>query len=134
MANYNATARSNYFRVAPEKQADFDALVDKFGLDVVRKDDGTVAVFPGDFTDDGTFPSTDPDTDEDFRFQDKLAPLLAEGSVAILVESGAEKQRYVYGGAVAFDRSGIDVSISISDIVGLALKTFPGCEVSEPTY
>lgn len=122
MANYYGSARSNYFRVK-----DLAALKEwcaKYKIQV-HEDEGRagyVALLPGDYTDDGTFPSYDHDTEEDFRIEEKIQEFLAEGSVAVFMEAGAEKLRYITGHAIAVNSKGQMLTLTLNDIYEMAAK------------
>ena len=126
MANYNATARSNWFKVKPT----FDAWVESIPDIDVQIRDGFVAIFGAD-CDTRCFPSQrlvedkTGDVDyEDIYLAEELAPHLEDGEIAVLMEAGAEKQRYIGGWAIAVHSDGRVVSINLNDIYGLAEKEF----------
>jgi hypothetical protein len=142
MANYIGSSRTNYFRVDPAKQAEFDAWTQRFDLEVHPIDNptgdpalaGLVCLLTGDCTDDGTFPSCDPDTDEEVPFVETLATFLAPGSVAVVKEVGAEKLRYLSGWAVAVDHTGQQVQVTLHDIYEKALAAFPDATITRAEY
>ena len=130
MANYYATARSNYFAVKNEDA--FRQWADLLGLKIMEpthKDkaaDGIrrFAITPGDHTDNGGWPDShyDEETDEleDVDVQEQLAAHLADDEVAVLIQVGSEKLRYVDGSAVALNSRGESVSIDLWYIYELA--------------
>lgn len=139
MANYYCAARTNYFRVDPAKREAFDAFAKRLRLTVQPEphDADLLACFPG--ADDGAFPSVDPEKEaagepSDIDFIQTLASFLAPGSIAVIVEAGAEKLRYVSGVAVAVDRTGHEVSLDLNEIYALARSTFDGAEVTAANY
>lgn len=99
MANYDAAARSSYFRVKDERA--FRALFEDYVLDVVGKEDedsvgedGLVALL---CVGGGGWPTgLGPDEDQDIA--DLVAPHLAEGWVAVFIEAGHEKLRCLVDG------------------------------------
>lgn len=113
MANYNCTSRTNYFRVKDE--AAFKAWADSSSLTVIKQGE-LVGLLPGDYTDDGSFPTYDGENDEEIDFMHELSKHLAPGQVAIRVEAGAEKSRYVVGRADAINANGEEVGVSIEEI------------------
>ena len=139
MANYIATARTSYFRV--KDRAAFDAwlaTVEYNDLTVLETDDplrvglnatnGDCAGFYLEFE------------DEDGESRDLLAELaehLAEGEVAVLVQSGSEKVRYVSGFAVAVMAEGADgyktLEVNLDDIYSL-VRTRWGVEPGQAAY
>ena len=132
MANYYATSRTNTFQV--KDVAAFKAWADKLGIRVHQREGGSGFVLdPGDCNDSGTFPSCDMEKDEEIDFADQLSGHLAEGSVAVIIEAGAEKLRYVHGHAVAVNSKGEEVHVDLADIYERAEKAFGG-EVSRAEY
>lgn len=134
MANYYGSSRTNYFRVDPAKADAFDAWCKEYKIQRVARD-GRVALFPGDYTDDDTFPSYDPDLEEkegdgNFNFAEALSAFLAPGSVAVIREVGAEKLRYLHGHAVAVDHTGKLAYVNLDDIYGIAATEFPAAEIT----
>jgi len=137
MANYYGSARTNYFRV--KDMAAFDkALENVPDIEVVREnippysaegivpegfDFGGVGVLVSD-GDCGGFPSQFYDDENDVDVELDLGTLIAEhlqdGEVAILMECGAEKLRYVVGWAEAINNKGERKFIQLGDIYDLA--------------
>lgn len=127
MANYYATARTNYFKV---KDTDlFKKWLKEFNsidVEVVPEKNGKFAIL---FGEDG-IPShrwnDETQDDDDIDFTDELSKHLVEGEVAIIMSVGAEKLRYVSGYATAVNSKGDTVEISLDDIyekASLALNT-----------
>lgn len=127
MANWYGSARSNYFRVKDDTA--FRAMAKSVGLGVWENDEdkSLLAVYPLD-NDSGGWPSSKfneatNDYDE-IDLADEIAPHLAEGEVAVLMEVGAEKLRYLSGTAIAVNHKGETTAVSLDDIYALAAKTF----------
>ena len=130
MANYYATARSNYFAVKDEVV--FRQWADQLGLkimepshrDKVADSIRRFAITPGDHTDNGSWPDSlyDEESDEvhDVDVQEQLVAHLADDEVAVLIQVGSEKLRYVDGSAVALNSQGESVSIDLWYIYELA--------------
>jgi len=57
-----------------------------------------------------------------------------DGQVAVFVEAGAEKHRYVCGRAMAVIKNGKDVIVDIDDIYKKAGKRFKTDEISKAVY
>ena len=127
MANWYGTARSNYFRVKDEEAFKKD-MADLAGVDVgEREEPGETAVrrfaiFDG-YGDGWPTPTRDLFDaegdrvgEEEVDLFDFVASHLAEGSVAIFMESGSEKQRYVTGFALAINHLGKTISVDLDDI------------------
>jgi hypothetical protein len=140
MSNYYGAERTNYFEVDPTKREAFDAWVKHFKLETLECKAG-IALFPGGWSDDGTFPSydearekKDPLVGGEVDFMQELSKFLAPGSVAIMMSSGAEKLRYVDGHATAVDHTGKEVWIALHQIYDLVNKEFPGATVTDCSY
>jgi hypothetical protein len=131
MANYYASERTNYFRVKDEVA--FRQFADRFNLTVIDDSEGRFGLLPGNYTDDGTFPTYLPDTDEDFDFLAALSEHLEKGSIAVRVQAGAEKLRYICGFAEAINHQGKTCHVSINSIYDLAAKELGG-EVTVAEY
>lgn len=134
MANFYGTARSNYFQV---KDADaFEAWAAGLDVTVMTNVDGKFGIFAAN-TDDGCFPSVyaPEDVDEDYPLgiAEELAKHLADGEVCVLMEAGAEKHRYITAWAVAFDNTGKQVSVHLSDIYEKAHEAF-GVDTTDASY
>jgi hypothetical protein len=124
MADWNGMARSNYFRVKDE--AAFRKWAEYLELAVITDSEGRFGVYSK--TDDGGFPSQrlseDAEEMEDLDFPDELAAHLVEGSIAILMTAGHEKDRYVSGYAIALNSEGKRVELVLSDIYTKAAELF----------
>jgi hypothetical protein len=131
MAQYNCSSRTNYFRVKDE--AAFVAFADKWNCEVIRDSEGRFGLLPGEWTDDGSFPSYDSEKDEDFHFQEKLAPHLADGEIGVIIEAGAEKLCYISGHATAFNNKGEEIYVALHQIYDIAKKHF-GIEPTSASY
>jgi hypothetical protein len=136
VANYYAAARSNYFRVAD--RAAFGAWADSLNLTVEEGD------APGNLmihADEDGWPAWAYDADgeelADFDLPQALGQHLAPGETAILMESGAEKLRYIVGWAVAVHRTptgGVETEeLSLRDIYERA-QTRWGGTITEASY
>lgn len=125
MANYTAAARSNYFRVKNPKA--FRRWCDRLNLDIIQPDEGGpepfFAITPSD-DDTGCWPSFHPESDEEIDINHEFAPHLDPRDVAILMQSGHEKLRYITGFAIAVHADGRTLSISLHDIYDRAREEF----------
>jgi hypothetical protein len=95
MANWYGSSRSNYFRV---KDGDvFLKWAEERGLGVFKNKEeaGLFAIHGGESTDDGSWPSFDVEGDTEIDLVTELAQHLAKRQIAVLLEVGAEKLRYL---------------------------------------
>ena len=125
MANYYATARSNYFAVKDETL--FREWAERTGLSILEPDhhdkvaDGVprFGITPGDGDDSG-WPTllhyAETDDYDDIDVPGQLSAHLADDEVAVLMEVGNEKLRYVSGSAVAVNNRGKSVSLNLGSI------------------
>ena len=129
MANYVATARTNYFAVRDEEA--FRAFVTRCSEDItiITRPAREVRIegVPPDlplfglvFFDEVGIPTmiyhSDRDEDEDIDFAAELSAHLAPGWVAELREIGSEKLCYLTGYVIAVNADGQQVRISLDDI------------------
>jgi len=138
MANYVGHARSNFFAVVDE--AAFDLFCAKWGLYKIEDAANGVGFYPDDAVwEDHSLPAAPraswreayEETDDEGYIADDydgpdllddLAPLLADDSVAVVMDIGHEKLVYVGGGATAINNRGERESISLEDIYGRAAR------------
>lgn len=131
MANYYATTRSNYFRVLDPDT--FKTWCNDRSLEVWDKDiaGDTFYAISADTGDSSGWPSqtleTDENGDEDFvdiDFDGELAEQLDPRDIAVLMEVGYEKLRYLVGVAVAIHPDGRKHIININSITDEAKALF----------
>jgi len=133
MANWQGLARSNYFTVKDEEA--FRATFE--GVDVeILEEDGKFGLLSTE-DDTGAWPTYtyDEETDEendDFDVIEEVIPHLAEGSVAVFIEAGHEKARYISGYAYAVNSKGERRAVNLNDIYKLAAEL--GSDVTEAEY
>jgi hypothetical protein len=141
MANYYATARSNYFAVKDETT--FRQWAESIGLMVFEPTHAHVtadgiprfAIAPGDGDECGWFCTRyDEETDEhdDVDLTKELASHLRDDEVAILMETGSEKLRYLRGYATAVNSAGKSVHMSLEGIYARARKL--GSNITRAEY
>ena len=139
MANYMAAARSNYFRV--KDIVAFREWAEGLGLEVHPgkeiEGDASFMISPGWGSDAG-WPICKWDEDAE-EFQDvdlcaELAEHLHANDIAVLMESGWEKLRYLVGVAWAVDCHGNVERLSIDDIYEKASARFGRTIQSDATY
>jgi len=135
MDNWYGHARSNYFKVKDaEAFKNWVKAVDS--LDWWETDNG-FAIY-STCPESGGWPSEryDEDTDEheDFNLVDDLAEHLQEGEVAILMEVGAAKLRYLTGHAIAVRSDGGRLALSLDDIYKRVAQEWGVNNVNQATY
>ncbi len=136
MANWYGNARSNYFRV---KDTDvFLRWTERRGFGVFKSQQGpnVLAIHPGNATDCGDWPSYDMENDTEFDLVAELAGHLELGQIAVLLEVGAEKLRYLTGQAIAVNARGRVVEVTLNDIYRKAAHAFriPESEITRAEY
>lgn len=125
MANWYGQARSNYFKVK-DIEAFKEALSPvEIEVSYSPENDNCMIMSNDEY---GGWPSQYYDEDigdsVDFELTTIVAQHLVEGQVCVLIETGAEKLRYLSGHSVAFDHSGETVYVSLDDIYAKAEEKF----------
>lgn len=122
MANYYAACRTNYFKVK-DNDAFEKAMANIPGIDVCDGGDKGFCLL-GDDPDGAGWPAWlyDEENGDDIELDigQVVAEHLPDGEVAIFMESGAEKLRYVVGYAFAVNNKGEVASVALNDIYELA--------------
>jgi hypothetical protein len=121
MANYMGMARSNYFRVNNLEK--FDEFCTKFNLKSMQsQENGEHYVGFISESDGGLNFEAYDDSGEILpgNITEDLAKLLYEDDVAIFMEIGNEKMRYLSGFAYAVNAKGEEKKIDLGDIYLLA--------------
>lgn len=121
MANYYATARSNYFQVKDLEA--FKEWAQERNLRVLQtnSDPNMVGVCPSDSLDDGGWPTCEVHDEETNTITEvdlfkELSKHLKDDHVAVLIEIGNEKLRYLTGYAVAINSDGEAGSVRLDEI------------------
>jgi hypothetical protein len=139
MADWSGTARSNYFEV--KDFAAFKTWLESHSLSLLEDDaepskPSTKVGFTAANTDHGAWPSSiwneETDEYEEFDLVSELWQHLVEGQVAVLMEVGSERYRYVTGQAIAVRWDGRVVHLSLNDIYEKAAREF-GVDVKSIT-
>ena len=123
MASWVGMSRSNYFRVKDE--AAFRSWAEDLDLAVLTDDKGRFGIHAT--TADGGWPcwlTDEGDEEVEIDLAAELAPHLANGEIAILMEIGYENTRHMTGRAVALNNEGNCVEIELSDIYEKAAALF----------
>jgi hypothetical protein len=132
MANWQGAARTNYFRVKNEEE--FKEWAGNLpNIEIEQNDKGFMLM--STCPDTGSFPSYRYDEvagDEEIDLTE-IGQFLAEGQVAVFMEAGAEKLRYLTGWAMAVSWDGRVEHVDIDDIYAKAAERF-GVHQSTITY
>ena len=135
MANYYATARSNYFKVKDVEK--FKELCTKINVEMIESQ-GKVGFICTQDPDCGSLPSSiykeELDDFEEIDLCELVAEHLEEGEVAVMMEAGYEKFRYVTGYAMAVNWKGEVVDVNINDIYKKAQEELGGENISMAEY
>ena len=136
MANWYGSSRSNYFRVKDPDAFLRWAKERGLGIFTNERDAGLFAIYGGETTDDGSWPSYDMEDDTEIDLVAELARHLSKGQIAVLVEVGAEKLRYLAGVAIAINPKGRVTELRLSDIYRQAARIFriPETEITRAEY
>lgn len=137
MANYYASARTNYFAVTDLEAFKADIESKTSSVEVVSKEeDGlTLVALLGNDDDGGGFPFEYANEDGDYvelDWAEIFKAHLEDGWVAIIMETGAEKLRYITGYAVAYNSKGETVEIALDEIYERAKSI--GTKITTATY
>jgi len=121
MANYNETARSNYFQVKDLEK--FKEWVGHYGNPDVCEghhgEDGKICLL-WQMDGYGAYGWDEDGNELEQTFEEGIGEHLVEGSIFIAMGSGYEKMRYVTGWAFAINHKGEMESISIDEIYMMA--------------
>lgn len=133
MSNYYASTRSNYFRVKDEEA--FKKWADHLDLTIFRSvsSPGMVGIHANNGDCNG-WPNFDYTDDVEIDIAEDLSKHLEDGQVAVLMETGAEKLRYLVGCATAVHSSGRLVQVHLGQIYEKALEAFPGATITEAEW
>lgn len=128
MADWYGAARSNYVRI--KDMEGLKASLEPFEIEISHGSDeneGKICLL-GSSADNGGMPSYiwEDGTDEmiEFSFAEHVCPFMEDGEILVVMESGAEKLRYITGYASAYNAKGDAVHVSLSDIYTKAAEFF----------
>ena len=119
MADWYGTARSNYFKVRDNEafkvfMQDLSSMITEY-----NDADNTWWIRADDYGNGGfdwTIYDEDFEPDDSVNAMDEFASHLQEGEVAIFLEAGAEKLRYITGNALSIAWTGEITEINLADI------------------
>jgi len=151
MANFNLWARSNYFKIKhPDKYKKF---IEDYGLNLITNNaldvelpnslygflccnEGIPDYIEQDFNIDGIISNKPLIEFLERNIFEELAEQLQEDQVAVVIEVGQEKLRYLGGIAIAVNSKGETVQIDLNDIYKQASEKFniPIENIEEASY
>ena len=137
MANYYASSRTNYFKVKDLEK--FKNELKTFGDELdIYTDSGDRGLCIIDNLGDG-FPSDyyneESEDYHDIDWGDFFSRHLVENHVAVIMEAGAEKLRYINGYASAYTWDGRSTHISLEEIYDKAIAEFGSdIKITEAVY
>lgn len=131
MANYYASARSNYFEVRDRKEFE-KTMASIPGVKIQDGPEGQIGLFCTGDGDSGWPNIRIPEGEEGVDWEDyeeidifqEVAQHLVPGSIAVFQEAGAEKLRYITGYSLAVNHLGKTCIVNIDDIYIKARKKF----------
>lgn len=135
MSDYYATARSSYYKVKSKKK--FKKFCQEHQLEFIESDSDKGKVGFLVQTDFGTIPNGRVNSKGNYveiDFEEELSKHLAAGEVAVVVEAGNEKLKYVAGYAFAVNSKGRTVVVSTDDIYNKAEKMFKTKTITRAEY
>jgi len=135
MSDFYGSARSNYFKVKNLEK--FKKFCQDHQLEFIESDDEKGKVGFLVQTDNGCIPNGKVNSKGNYveiDFEEELSKHLADGEVAVVVEAGNEKLKYVAGYAFAVNSKGRTVTVSTDDIYDKAKKAFKVKTITEALY
>ena len=126
MANYYSMARSNYFKVVNDSE--FEEWADRRCIEYQKKENGTYVLL----ADEG-WSLYDPETEEEYDIAEELQGFIEPGDVAVLIEIGWEKLRYLTAEAVAVSSKEIE-HVDLYRIYDLAHRMGDGRDITAAEY
>ena len=135
MANYYGQSRTNYFLVKDAEA--FKTEMANYPVNVIEQKIGVetgYGILDEDSDGGGLAWSVfneDTDDYDDLVWEDIIGKHLKDGEVCVLMETGAEKYRYLSGWAIAFNNKGETRRVDITDIYNLAKELGTGVTQAE---
>jgi len=132
MADFYSQGRTNYFLVKDGES--FEKEIEKLGegtgrpIHLIKEERGYCLLFEEGMP--TYFHDSETDEGWDVQMDEVIREHLADGSVCVMMETGAEKLRYLSGWSIAFNNKGNTRVIDINHIYdGLeSFGTFTECE------
>ena len=130
MANYQGTFRSNYFGVKDVEA--FQQFCEKHNLEFIEKNSQCGFLMHPDT--EGGFSTTgwDSENEEETDILADIAEHLAADQVAIVMEVGQEKMRYLVGHAWLVNAEGEEKFLSLADLALEAARSLSSADITGP--
>ena len=132
MANYYSQGRTNYFRVKDEEK--FEQRINSIRegsntpVDLIKDERGWCLLF-----EEGAptfYYNEETGEERDVDMEGLIRENLADGSVCVMMEIGAEKLRFLDGWSIAFNNKG-DRKVVLLDDVYKGIESFGECTQCE---
>jgi len=133
MANYYATWRSNYFKVK-DPEAFKKEMAEISDIEVIEGNNTGHWAILGKNPDGAGIPCFNTATNEEIDLPQVISSHLVDGEVAVLMEVGSEKMRYLVGVAFAVNSRGKTRQVVLQDIYDKAKKLAPGKPITRVEY
>lgn len=125
MANYYGHARSNYFFVKDVEA--FKSELSKYPVEIIEQQENGKTLYGFIDADDNGggnidyyYDEQEENNSDDLDWGDFFKRHLADGWVAIIMQTGSEKYRYLVGHATAYNNKGDIEFVSLDEIYSLA--------------
>jgi len=125
MADYIAQTRSNYFKVKDEER--FQMFCQRYGLELITPSASEKQQARFGFMIYASLPSGRADDKGEWietDFVQELSAQLVPGEVAVVMEIGSEKMRFLNGCAIAVNSQGKQVEVGLNEIYHRAKARF----------
>jgi hypothetical protein len=138
MANYYASSRTNYFKVKDVEafKTEIESMTGSVEIVSQKADGVTLVGLLGNDPDGDGFPfsfySHEEEEYVELDWEKIFKAHLEDDWVAIIMEAGAEKLRYINGYAIAYNNKGETKTVGLNDIYTLALEL--GTKVTPAEY
>lgn len=133
MANWHGTTRTNYVHVPQENVDRLREFLKRYGWTMTERTDEGYA-FLEEFG-EGLPGIVEDDDLNEIDFLDTLVGMLAPDQILVVMEAGAEKQRYITGVGIAIHTTtGERAEVSISDIYQRVMEKWPGQPYTQASY
>jgi hypothetical protein len=132
MANYYSQGRTNYFRVKDEEK--FEEIINSLkegvspSMELIKDERGYCLLFEEGIP--TYFYNEENGEEYDVDMEGLIRENLADGSVCVMMEIGAEKLRFLDGWSIAFNNKG-DRKVILLDDIYHGIESFGECTQCE---